>query len=83
MLNHILMTYGHAVTDQHQAMIKELNDSHLPQLLVPSTSPSMTEQFIIQFSSDNPAPKLYTRPGYSLLISYVLAQAHPTMIYIH
>jgi len=28
-------------------------------------------------------PKLYTHPQYSLLISYVLAQACPTMIYIH
>ena len=28
-------------------------------------------------------PKLYTHPRYSLLISYVLAQARPTMIYIH
>ena len=27
-------------------------------------------------------PKLYTHPQYSLLISYVLAQARPTMIYI-
>jgi len=27
-------------------------------------------------------PKLYTHPRYSLLTSYVLAQAHPTMIYI-
>jgi len=32
---------------------------------------------------DNPAPKVYTHPGYSLLISYVLAQACPTMICIH
>jgi len=28
-------------------------------------------------------PKLYTHPQYSLLISYVLAQSRPTMIYIH
>ena len=28
-------------------------------------------------------PKLYTHPRYPLLISYVLAQARPTMIYIH
>jgi len=40
--------------------------------------------FVIQFSSDNrPTPKLYTHPRYLLLISYVLAQARPTMIYIH
>jgi len=28
-------------------------------------------------------PKLYTHPRYSLLISYVLAQARPTMFCIH
>ena len=28
-------------------------------------------------------PKLYTHPQYSLLISYVFAQARPTMFYIH
>ena len=28
-------------------------------------------------------PKLYTHPRYSLLIFYVLAQARPTMTYIH
>jgi len=28
-------------------------------------------------------PKLYTLPRYSLLISYVLAQARPTMFCIH
>ena len=34
---------GHAVTDPAPSD-EELNDSHLPQLFVPSTSPSMTEQ---------------------------------------
>ena len=40
---------GHAVTDPEPSD-EELNDSHLPQLSVPSTSPSMTEQVAVRHS---------------------------------
>ena len=40
---------GHAVTDPAPSD-EELNDSHLPQSFVPSTSPSMTEQEAVRHS---------------------------------
>jgi len=40
---------GHAVTDPAPSD-EELNDSYLPQLFVPSSSPSMTEQEAVRHS---------------------------------
>ena len=46
---------GHAVTDPEPSD-EELNDSHLPQLSVPSTSPSMTEQVAVHHSVQQQQP---------------------------
>ena len=80
MLNHILMTVmqlmlrqiQHQLSDEELDLILTFLSRLFPLLLLPCQS----RLFVIQFSSDNPAPN-------SLLISYVLAQARPTMIYIH
>ena len=52
MLNHVLMTVMHAanVETDLAPSDEELNDSHLPQSFVPSTSPSMTEQEAVHHS---------------------------------
>jgi len=89
MLNYILMMVMQLIMlrqIQHQVMRNSIGFS--PSSVVCSIYFSFHDRAsgCSSFSSAvtiNPAPKLYTHPGYSLLISYVLAQARPTMIYIH
>jgi len=83
MLNHILMTVMQWQI-QHQAMRNPMILTFLSRLfhllLLPWQSRGCS---LFSSAATIQARKLYTHPGYSLLISYVLAQARPTMIYIH
>ena len=74
MLNHILMTVMQLMLTQiqHQAMRNSIGFSPSSVLCSIYFHDRAESLFIIQLSSDNPAPKLYTHPGYSVLISYVL-----------